>query len=427
MRVWVNVPETSDYSVAVWVEPRERFGGLRRRIAGEERLALPKRWWGSFGIWSAGREALDEERCQDLGIVWGSAECRVQITSPGFWGAGEGVVVPAEEESGLTAEEVARAVAEGGRRGCVDEAVWGSIPPEGLSPWEWMDGEAELLAGQRALRPGGLLPVQAGLGPGDCIRQIEWCPHAPGVMLVGSYDSCVAAVALTEEEDTEDCGKRGEVWKGGEVVRVEGQGEVLALQWLQRFPQIVLAGILDTQTGDGGVEVLRWEGGTKVTGEEGGGRGWLAGMGYLNSVCSNASDEVLMLAGADRLNFVDLGSGKVLREVGSGQWHVGLVNCPKFSNGHPALAATAGLDKRCCLWDLRASFSRPVYRRLLPAPIGLLHFSPSDDLLLASGLDNSLVQLCAVDGRVHCELELEPLQVSPNYGFVDPCSRAISC
>ena len=49
----------------------------------------------------------------------------------------------------------------------------------------------------------------------------------------------------------------------------------------------------------------------------------------------------------------------------SESWHRSLVNSPRFSHGHPAILASASLDERAALWDVRAGLRKPVWSREL--------------------------------------------------------------
>ena len=186
MRCWVNEPGTLDYSVLVWVDAGETVGGLRRRVRAEARLGLQQAWGGDFTLWSAGRELADDEQCRDVGLAWrAGGEGRVRVTSPGWWDEADGGAPAWACEGGRRGEERAAGVGGGvARHVGVDSQVWGS-EWSATSEWEALDWEAELLAERAALRPESLAAVLPALGSGDSVRQLEFCPHAPGVLLAG--------------------------------------------------------------------------------------------------------------------------------------------------------------------------------------------------------------------------------------------------
>ena len=137
------------------------------------------------------------------------------------------------------------------------------------------------------------------------------------------------------------------------------------------------------------------------------------GTRWLNSASTNAGDELLLLSGGESVSILDFETGATVLSCES--WHRSLVNCPRFSHHHPALLATASLDEQAALWDVRVGMSKPAWSRELDWGAVLVQWSPQDDRLLVCGCDNRVLQLASADGRLHSELDLDPIDDALNY------------
>ena len=138
-------------------------------------------------------------------------------------------------------------------------------------------------------------------GTDDTPRQFEYSPHHPGLMVVGSFQGNVALVQ-DDEDVTGGCGRR----VSGPQTACVLNGEVLALNWLSTHSDRLLVGACDVAggLGAGSIQMMR------VVPAEQGDRGGLAldpaggdlnRMSWVNSVCSNSTDDLFIAAGLNEV------------------------------------------------------------------------------------------------------------------------------
>ena len=312
-----------------------------------------------------------------------------------------------------------------------NESNWRGCVPM----WRWKEAQTEVLSRRTCVSKKWLVDVSS-FGAVDPPRQIEYSPHCPGVLAVGSFSGDVAISRFHDsapahrtvgnvEGTVRDGGQRDAGWRLGTP---EGQndadddaedaneqaapdlndkGPVVALQWLRHRSELLFAANTRSN-GRSTITVLKWDGDIGLT--------LLSSdpmdLPFLNSMSVNATDELMLFAGGEMVSVVDMSTGV---RVLTNRWHSALVNSPSFANEHPAMFATASLDGQAALWDVRMGMQRPAWRRALTWGGLMAQWSSRDDRLLVAGCDNRVVQLASTDGCVRNELELEPISDSANY------------
>eukprot|EP00741_Cyanophora_paradoxa_P003049 tig00000663_g2961.t1 len=134
----------------------------------------------------------------------------------------------------------------------------------------------------------------------------------------------------------------------------------------------------------------------------------------LTSVHVNATDDLFLASGySNHVGLYDVSTGRRLQLFND--LHTEHINVLKFANHAPALFATSSFDRDIKLWDLRDGCSRPIYTRQSDRGNVMVCFSPDDQYLLASAIDNEVRQYVAADGRLHLQLDLEKTGSLHNY------------
>jgi len=134
----------------------------------------------------------------------------------------------------------------------------------------------------------------------------------------------------------------------------------------------------------------------------------------LTSVTVNANDNLFLTSGSHGdIYLYDLPSGKLLNCFAS--IHENYINVLKFSNHHPYLFATSSFDTTFKLWDLRQDMKFPVYSVRTGNKLLMILWSPNDDFLLTSGVDNDVRQYCANDGKLFLKYDIERTYKESNY------------
>lgn len=110
----------------------------------------------------------------------------------------------------------------------------------------------------------------------------------------------------------------------------------------------------------------------------------------LTSVHVNSTDELFVASGYSRnVALYDIPSGRCLQSFTD--MHQEHINVVKFSNHSPSIFATSSFDREVKLWDLRQKPIRPCYTASSSKGNVMVCFSPDDHYLLASAVDNEVI------------------------------------
>ena len=217
-------------------------------------------------------------------------------------------------------------------------------------------------------------------------RQFEFHPFDPNLILLGSRSGVVSIVDANRDFQT--C-----------QVRVDSS-PILALSWMKLHANFALYGAsLSGLVGMVCMESMNYQP--------------ICRFGNLSSISINCTDDFLLVSGFSKnISLFDIHTGNCVREFAD--IHTNFINIVRFANLDPNIYTTSSFDSLCKLWDLRDP--NPVATHSSPTLNVMCSFSPNDDRVLVSGLDNSVTQLCVRSGFVPIEMPpITPTNTTTNY------------
>jgi WD40 repeat protein len=123
----------------------------------------------------------------------------------------------------------------------------------------------------------------------------------------------------------------------------------------------------------------------------------------LTSISVGADDRQYAVSGySNNVGLFDLETGRCVETLHN--LHSMHINVLKFANNDPNILVTSSFDRYVKKWDLRESrpggYRRPVFERCSDDGNIMVCFSPDDNHLLVSAVDNEVRQYTACDGRL---------------------------
>lgn len=110
----------------------------------------------------------------------------------------------------------------------------------------------------------------------------------------------------------------------------------------------------------------------------------------LTSVHINSTDELFLASGYSKnVALYDINLGRCLKVFTD--MHREHINVVKFSNHSPSIFATSSFDQDVKLWDLRQKLDQPCYTATSSRGNVMVCFSPDDQYLLVSAVDNEVI------------------------------------
>ncbi|OMO63300.1 hypothetical protein COLO4_32560 [Corchorus olitorius] len=230
-------------------------------------------------------------------------------------------------------------------------------------------------------------------------RQFEYHPTNSSLMVFGTLDGEVVVVNHENEKIVSHIPSLGVM------------NSVLGLCWLKKYPSKLIAG------SDNGslrlYDIQHWAPTLKRT-HTGAGSVTFDEFDQLTSVHVNSTDELFLASGYSKnVALYDINSGRRLQVFTD--MHQEHINVVKFSNHSPSIFATSSFDQDVKLWDLRQKPIRPCYTASSSKGNVMVCFSPDDQYLLVSAVDNEVRQLLAADGTIHQNFEIPSTGSSQNY------------
>jgi hypothetical protein len=138
----------------------------------------------------------------------------------------------------------------------------------------------------------------------------------------------------------------------------------------------------------------------------------------LTCVHLNSQDQLGLSCGGDEcgVRLFDMSTGKTVRTFKRA--HEQPINIARFSFDSPWLFSSSSFDKSVKIWDTRVgrgTSERALYQVKGENQCVTLAFSPDDQYLLVSAVDNDVKSYCVADGRLHTEIKIEKSGRRSNY------------
>ncbi|CAK8573871.1 unnamed protein product [Lathyrus sativus] len=230
-------------------------------------------------------------------------------------------------------------------------------------------------------------------------RQFEYHPSDSSLMVFGTLDGEVVVINHESEHIV------------SYIPSLGAMNSVLGLCWLKKYPSKLIAG-----SDNGSLKLYDINHIPRKTTGLYGNSGCVTfdEFDQLTSVHVNSTDELFLASGYSRnVALYDINSGKRLQVFTD--MHRGHINVVKFANHSPSIFATSSFDQDVKMWDLRQKPIHPCFTASSSRGNVMVCFSPDDQYILASAVDNEVRQFLAVDGRLHLVFDIAPTESSQNY------------
>ncbi|XP_027364895.1 uncharacterized protein LOC113871980 isoform X2 [Abrus precatorius] len=203
-------------------------------------------------------------------------------------------------------------------------------------------------------------------------RQFEYHPSDSSLMVFGTLDGEVVVINHENEHIV------------SYIPSLGAMNSVLGLCWLKKYPSKLIAG-----SDNGSLKLYDIHHiPRKVTGIYGNsGCVTFDEFDQLTSVHVNSTDELFLASGYSRnVALYDINNGKRLQVFTD--MHRGHINVVKFANHSPSIFATSSFDQDVKMWDLRQKPIHPCFTATSSKGNVMVCFSPDDQYILASAVDN---------------------------------------
>ncbi|KAF5727277.1 hypothetical protein HS088_TW22G00967 [Tripterygium wilfordii] len=230
-------------------------------------------------------------------------------------------------------------------------------------------------------------------------RQFEYHPSDSCLMVFGTLNGEVVVVNH----------ENGNII--GVINSLGAMNSVLGLCWLKRYPSKLISG-----ADNGSIKLydIQLVSSPSIGTSSGASSVSFDDFDQLTSVHVNSTDELFLASGYSKdVALYDINSGSRLQVFSN--MHREHINVVKFANHTPSIFATSSFDHDVKLWDLRQKPIQPCYTTSSSKGNVTVCFSPDDQFLLVSAVDNEVRQLLAVDGRLHLDFDIASTGSSSNY------------
>ncbi|KAL3538826.1 hypothetical protein ACH5RR_002192 [Cinchona calisaya] len=228
-------------------------------------------------------------------------------------------------------------------------------------------------------------------------RQFEYHPSDSSLMVFGTLDGEVVVVNHESENIVSYIPSLGVM------------NSLLGLCWLKKYPSKLIAG-----SDNGSLRLYDINCTPAASTYPSAGSVVFDDFDLLTSVHVNSTDELFLASGYSKhVALYDISTGRCLQVLAD--MHREHINVVKFSNHSPSIFATSSFDRDVKMWDLRQKPNHHCYTTSSSRGNVMVCFSPDDQYLLVSAVDNEVKQLLAVDGRLHLDFGLSSTGSSQNY------------
>lgn len=138
----------------------------------------------------------------------------------------------------------------------------------------------------------------------------------------------------------------------------------------------------------------------------------------LTSIHVNADDRYFAVSGrSSNVGLFDVGTGRRVETMM--RCHSNSINVIKFAHHNPNILITSSFDRSVRKWDLRErrldSTRRAIFTIKTSTDVMTVSFSPDDERLLVSAVDNEVAQYCASDGRLIARFDIQQTGRGANF------------
>lgn len=138
----------------------------------------------------------------------------------------------------------------------------------------------------------------------------------------------------------------------------------------------------------------------------------------LTSIHVNADDQLFAVSGrSTNVGLFDMATGTRLETMV--RCHTNSINVIKFANHNPNILLTSSFDRSVCKWDLRerrpGGARRAIFTARSSTDIMTACFSPDDERVLVSAIDNEVRQYSGSDGRLLHKFDIPQTGRSMNF------------
>lgn len=263
------------------------------------------------------------------------------------------------------------------------------------------------------LRPGGDRPRQFEYNPANPNELVYGTEH--GYLVVMDQEtgevkgSCRSGGGMGNRGSGEIIGRTASLNELSDNCRSSPHGRaavqsapVFGLSWLNKRSNLFLSG-----RNDGAIHVYNVD--WMRRGYKGGCKYACDSFDNLTSIHVSSDDVRFAVSGASHdVGLFDLETGRRIETMRN--CHAREINVIKFAHNSPHVLLTSSFDRCVRKWDLRESRPgggrRPIFTTRSRTDNVMACFSPDDQYLLVSAVDNEVTQYSACDGRLDQEFRI---------------------
>jgi WD40 repeat protein len=134
----------------------------------------------------------------------------------------------------------------------------------------------------------------------------------------------------------------------------------------------------------------------------------------LTSIHVNSNSDRLLVSGhTNGIKILDIETAATITSYDD--IHSNYINISRYANLSPNLLVTSSFDCTAKSWDTRINPKSPIYTIKCETGIVMINFSSDDRFLLASALDNEIIQFLTIDGSKHMRFDIPSTGLQSNF------------